>query len=595
MPAIRYDLLSHMGWQIPGGRLSAAIIDIVLITLLAAALLSGRVGTTRAFAGFIIGVIITGQIGFSDAVTAITSPAIIAVTSLVIVAAALTKIPGIGQALFGRARLGMRASLFRFLGLTGLVSAFTPNTAVVGAFMGPAARHPNIPPHALLLPLSYMALAGGMLTPFGTSASLMVVGEAARGGLQLTVLDFALPGAMAALAVFGALVLVAPVILRRPAGSGDADTAVYYIEARVQPGSKLIGRNIGENQLRHLQSFFLAEIVRQERIISPVNPSHAIEEGDRLIFVGDFIHVDELHAINGISIDGPSQPERLGTLFHAVIANNSVLDGRTLKEADFRARFDASVVAVRRGDESLSGKLGEIRLKTGDILILAAGPDFRSRRNLRTNLHILDVEEPGQVPLSRGNTLLLGASFVLFLVVAVFQLLPFALAAFLMAAACVLSGWITPRETKRIFPFELVIILWGAVLLSQLIQQSGASDVLADFIAHQVTGLPDWAALAAIFLLAWFMTELFSNASAALITLPVALGTAVQLALPADAFVLATAFGASASFLLPFGYQTHLMVLTPGQYRLSHFLRLGSVVLIAYAIAAIATLAILHF
>ena len=96
-------------------------------------------------------------------------------------------------------------------------------------------------------------------------------------------------------------------------------------------------------------------------------------------------------------------------------------------------------------------------------------------------------------------------------------------------------------------------------------------------------------------MLAWFMTELFSNASAALITLPVALGTALQLALPAEAFVLATAFGASASFLLPFGYQTHLMVLTPGEYRLSHFLRLGSVVLIAYAIAAIATLSILHF
>ncbi|WP_417484670.1 SLC13 family permease [Maricaulis salignorans] len=578
-----------------GGQLSASIIDFALITMLALALLSGRVGTTRAFAGFIIGIIITGRVSFNDAVTAITSPAIIAVTSLVIVAVALTKIPGIGQALFGRARLGMHASLIRFLGLTGLVSAFTPNTAVVGAFMGPASRHPSLPAHALLLPLSYMALAGGMLTPFGTSASLMVVGEAARHGLNINVLDFALPGAMVALAVFAALVLAAPMILKRPEGASDADKAVYYVEARVNPGSRLIGRNVGENQLRHLQGFFLAEIVRQERIISPVSPSQSIEEGDRLIFVGDFAHVGELHAINGLSIDGSSQPNALGAMFHAVIAHNSILVGRTLKEADFRARFDASVLAVRRGEESLSGKLGEIRLKTGDSLILAAGPDFRSRENLRTNLHILDVEDPGQVPLNGRNSALLCGAFAIFIIVAILQLIPFALAAFLMAALCILSGWISPRETKRIFPFELVIILWGAVLLSQVIQQSGASAVLADFIAHQVGGLPHWAALAAIFMLAWFMTELFSNASAALITLPVALGTALQLSLPAEAFVLATAFGASASFLLPFGYQTHLMVLTPGEYRLSHFLRLGSVVLIAYAIAAIATLSILHF
>jgi di/tricarboxylate transporter len=578
-----------------GGSLSASILDFAVISLLALALLSGRVGTTRAFAGFIIAIIITGQISFTDAVAAITSPAIIAVTSLVIVAAALTKIPGIGQILFGRAKLGINAGLARFLALTGLVSAFTPNTAVVGAFMGPAARHPTLPPHALLLPLSYMALAGGMLTPFGTSASLMVVGEAARGGLQLTVLDFVLPGAMAALAVFVALVLAAPMILRRPEGATDTDKAVYYVEARVHAGSSLVGKNVGENQLRHLQGFFLAEIVRQGRIISPVSPSQSIEGGDRLIFVGDFDHVGELQAINGISIDGSPQPNALGALFHAVIAHNSILVGRTLKEADFRARFDASVVAVRRGEETLSGKLGEIRLKTGDSLILAAGPDFRSRENLRTNLHILDVENPGQVPLTRRNSALLCGAFVIFLAVAIFQLVAFALAAFLMAALCVLTGWISPRETKRIFPFELVIILWGAVLLSQVIQQSGASDVLADFIAGQVGGLPNWAALAAIFMLAWFMTELFSNASAALITLPVALGTALQLSLPADAFVLATAFGASASFLLPFGYQTHLMVLTPGEYRLSHFLRLGTVVLIAYAIASIATLAILHF
>tara|TARA_R110000868_G_scaffold144412_4_gene363613 strand:+ start:2810 stop:4507 length:1698 start_codon:yes stop_codon:yes gene_type:complete len=561
---------------------------------LAAMLLSGRFSVSRSFACFIVAVICFGAISFDDAIQAITTPSIVAVTSLVVVAATLTKIPGIGRALFGKDAVSPRLSLGRFLGLTALISAVTPNTAVVGAFLGPASRHRSIPAHTLLLPLSYMALAGGMLTPFGTSASLMVVGEAAHSGLVLTALDFIIPGLMVSGAVLLALLAAAPLILKPSKATEESASAIFYFEARVEPGSVMIGRNITDNRLRSLKSFFLAEIIRGEQLITPVNPSVHIQPDDRLIFVGDIEQVDELLAIKGVTLDSSPRSESLGSLYHAVIANNSVLAGRTLREADFRSRFDASVVAISRGEERLSGKLGEIRLQTGDFLILAAGPDFTSRENLRANLHILDVEEPGQVPLSRRNSIALGLSFAAMLIAAIFQIIPFALGAFVMAATCILAGWLSPREAKRIFPIDLIIMLWGAVLLSELVQSSGASDFLAGIIAGSVGGLPPWAALTAIFALAWVMTEMFSNASAALTTLPVALATAAQLALPAEAFVLATAFGASASFLLPFGYQTHLMVMTPGRYRLSHFLRLGGIVFIAYAAAALCSISILH-
>lgn len=574
--------------------MTASIIDFVLVAGLAIGLLSGRFSAARVFSFFIIGVIITGTITFDDAIAAVTTPAIIAVTSLVIVAAALTKLPGIGRALFGTRVHSLRQTLARFLGLTMLASSVTPNTAIVGAFMGPASRHRSIPAHTLLLPLSYMALAGGMLTPFGTSASLMVAGEAARNGHPVTVLDFFLPGLMVALAVFVTLIIVAPMMLRPRKTDTDEAATVFYFEARVQPGSPMIGRNIAENRLRHLQSFFLVEIVRGQQVITPVSPSLPIQPEDRLIFVGDFAQVDELHAIKGMTLDASPRSDSLGSLFHAVIANNSILAGRTLREIDFRSRFDASVVAISRGEERLSGKLGEIRLKIGDFLILTAGPDFQSRQNLRTNLHILDVDDPGQVPLSRRNSIALGLAFAAFLITALFQLIPFALAAFLMAAACVLTGWLSPREAKRIFPIDLILMLWGAVLLSELVRSSGASDAAAHVITGFAGDLPPWAALAVIFALAWGMTEMFSNASAALTTLPVALATATQLDLPAEAFILVTAFGASASFLLPFGYQTHLMVMTPGRYRLSHFIRLGGVVFIAYAVTAISTISLLH-
>ncbi|MFY0636544.1 SLC13 family permease [Maricaulis maris] len=570
--------------------MSEYLIDAALVLILGGVLLSGRLSTARAFALFAAAVILTGRISFDEAIERLTTPAILAVTSLVIIASALAKLPGLSRAVFGRPGRSPRMTLMRFLGSAALASSATPNTAVVAALLGPAVRRPDISPHLLLLPLSYIALAGGMLTPFGTSASLMVTGEAARMGIELSVFDFALPGAAVLTAVFVALVLFAPILLKDREAPETDTSGVFHIEARIEEGSSLAGRSVAAGRLRKLHSFYLAEIIRGSRVIRPVHPAFVLQANDRLIFVGDVSHFDELHGISGLTLDAAPKQQAADEFFHAVISGQSLLDGRTLREADFRARFNASVMAVRRGDERLSGKLGDIRLRTGDVLILSAGPDFGSRDNVRPNLHILDVDSPGQTPMAPRTAWTLGIGFAIFLGVALTQLVPFHQAALGLAALVVGLNWTTAREVRRNFPFDLVIILWGAVLLSLLITQSGAADAAARFIAGMTTDLPPYAALAIIFFFAWAMTELFSNASAALTALPVALATAVQLGLPPEAFALATAFGASASFFMPFGYQTHLMVMTPGRYRLSDFLRLGSIVFVAYSCAALSIL-----
>lgn len=570
------------------------LIDAILIVGLGTVLFSGLMSTARAFALFTAAVIITGRIPFNDALDRLTTPAILAVTSLVIIASALARLPGLSRAVFGRAGRGPRLTLARFLGSAALASSVIPNTAVVAALLGPAARRPDVSPHLLLLPLSYMALAGGMLTPFGTSASLMVTGEAARLGVDLSVFDFALPGATVALVVFAALVLAAPIVLKERKAP-EADTSgIFHIEARIEEGSALINQSVAAASLRKLHSFYLAEIIRDKRVIRPVHPAFVLNPGDRLILVGDVSHFDELHGINGLTLDAAPKRQNTEEFFHAVISGQSLLDGKTLREADFRARFNASVMAVRRGEERLSGKLGDIRLRTGDVLILSAGPDFGSRDNVRPNLHILDIESPGQTPMPTRTAWALCLSFVTFLGVALTQVIPFHHAALALAALVVGLNWTSAREVRRNFPFDLVIILWGAVLLSLLITQSGAAAAAAAFIAALTGNLPPYAALAMIFFFAWAMTELFSNASAALTALPVALATASQLGLPPEAFALATAFGASASFFMPFGYQTHLMVMTPGRYRLSDFLGLGGIVFVAYATGTLTVLTFLY-
>lgn len=547
------------------------IFDGALIILLAGLLLSGRVAPARAFAIFGLATIVFGRVEFREALNAVASPAIWAVVSLVVFSLALGKLPALRRLFFARRPQGLRTTLMRMLGATALTSAVVPNTAVVAAMLGPASRRPEISAHQLLLPLSYMALVAGLMTPFGTSASLMVVGQAADAGISLSVMDFFLPGFAAALCVFLVLSACAPALLKEPLETERRYADVFSVEARIPEGSRLSGRTVASASLRNLHSFYLAEIIRDDTLIAPARPTQNLRAGDRLVFVGDVQHIDELQAISGLSINPNVSGLRHDNSYRAVVSGDSILVGRTLREVKFRSRFDASVLGIRRADQPVSGKLGEVRLQPGDLLLLAAGSDFYARYNLRANLHLLDSDDTGLAQLGQGSSIFLGLAFAGFLVAALFQLVPVSLAALCLAAGAVLLDWISPREARRNFPFDLVIVLWGAVLLSLLVRQSGLSGWIAGLVTDFSGGLPAFAALAAIFFMAWVMTEFFSNTSAAMIALPVALDTALAVVAPPSAFALAAAFGASASFFMPFGYQTHLMVLSPGPYALTDF------------------------
>ena len=568
------------------------LLDGSLIVALAAMLISGRVAPTRAFAIFAIAAVLSGRIAFETALTALSSPAIWAVVALVIFSLALAKLSILRKVFFARRPTGLRPTLARMLSAAGILSAVIPNTAIVAALLGPASRRPNISGHQLLLPLSYMALAGGMMTPFGTSASLMVVGQSSAEGIALEVVDFLLPGSLTAVFVFIALWVALPIVLKAPASRIDDALEVYSLEASIPKGSRLAGRSVAAAGLRHLHSFYLAEIIRGNQIIAPARPNQVLAEGDRLNFVGDIEQLDELQGIGGFDLLPGAGGHTYGTSYRAVVSAGSVLVGRTLKEVEFRSRFDASVLAVRRADRALSGKLGEVRLQAGDLLVVAAGPDFHARDNLSANLHLLDSDEADFAALPVGKSIMLGLAFAGFLVTALFQLAPIPLAAVFLAAVAVIFDWVSPREARRNFPFDLVIVLWGAVLLSLLVRQSGLSALIAENVALVSAGLPAAAALAAIFFMAWMMTEFFSNTSAALIALPIALDTATAVTAEPAAFALAAAFGASASFFMPFGYQTHLMVLSPGRYRMMDYFKLGAVVFVAYSGAAIAALSL---
>jgi len=369
---------------------------------------------------------------------------------------------------------------------------------------------------------------------------------------------------------------------------------LFHIEAKVLPGSRLIGGSIASNKLRNLDHFFVAEIVRGDFVIGPVHPSEVIREGDVLIFVGDVRFIADLQTIGGLETELSNRPMRGDSIYHAVVASNSILAGATLKGMSFRSHFDASVLAIRRGRERLSGKLGEIEIHAGDVLVISAGPDFFARDDVQPNLHVLEVEDPGQPALGLHDSVLIVSLFLSLIGLALSGLIDLGFATLILVLAALAMGWLREREVRRTFPFDLVILLWGSLTLGLLLDKSGLADVIANGILSMTDGYHPVLGLITLFMVTWILTEFLSNNSAALAAFPIALALATRLSLPAEAYVLAVAFGASASFLIPFGYQTHLMVLTPGKYRFSDFLSLGVVVFLFYGAASMTTISLLY-
>jgi di/tricarboxylate transporter len=565
--------------------------DSILIGALLVALVSGRVPMAGAFLAFILAVLLLGRLPTRAVLELLGDPALIAVLCLVVFSSVLGRLTWLRNLLFSRRPEPPSAIRRRFLGVAVLVSSIMPNTAVVGALMGPATRNPRLAPRQLLLPLSYAALAGGMVTHFGTSANLITVGQAARQGVEIGFLDFALPGAVTALAVYLALLVVAPRLMEAPNGMmAPSEPELFHVEGRVVDGSPLIGKSLTENHLRSLGHFYLAELIRGDALLSPVRPDEVLQAGDVLIFVGDVRFLDELTAIPGIAVMEEVR-ERSGLqVHHAVLAQDSALAGQTLKSSNFRAAFSASVFAIRRGDERLSGKLGEVELKPGDLLAIAGGNDFFAHPEVRSNFHLLAREGTPSTALSRREAILATTMFGLFVLFAIFDLMDFAVMTLLLVGASMAFGLLGGRDFRALFPFELMVALWGSLVLAALVTQAGFDGAVANSVAQFFGLAGHLATLLVIFLLAWILTELLSNVAAAVTALPIALQFAAITGLPPEAAALMAAFGASASFLVPYGYQTHLMVMSPGSYRLADFLKLGGVVLVVYAAACTTTL-----
>ena len=552
--------------------------------------------------GAAVGVLLLANVvDQGQALSGLASSAPVTIAALYVLAGAATVTgalsPLIDRVLAGRDGTGgedpavaSTRRLGRLALVSGLLSSVLPNTPYV-ALAAPRVvtwcRRAGVSASPYLMPMSYAAVFGGVVTVIGTSTNLVVSDLlVAQGGEPLGVFEITGVGLPVAAVGIAVLVLTAPRLLRdrRSTSATDGATAAgdvaqpYTIALAVEPNGPLVGRTVETAGLRHLHGVFLAGIERAGTVV-PARPNTVLGAGDVCYFAGDVVDVVDLLEVAGLRsaedahlVGARDRPD--AGLFEAVVSERSDLAGSTLRDAGFRARYDAAVLAIRRHDDDLPGKLGSVLLRPGDVLLVLATPEFeRVWRGHGDFSVIASLDAPPPVRSARAGVVV--AAIVAMVVAVVANVLDLMEASLLAAALLVATRTISVTEARRAVNLNVVLTIAMSISLGTAVSVSGLAGELATLLGNAGDPFGDTGRLVAVLVATMILTELLSNNAAAALMLPVAIAAALEGGIDPRAFAIVVLIGASCSFLSPIGYQTNLMVYGLGGYRFADFTRVG--------------------
>jgi di/tricarboxylate transporter len=539
--------------------------------------------------------LITGapaRLGPGDILGGFSSPALIAVSTLLVVGQALVStraLEGVARFLVWLSRGSFQRAYALSLGYVTASSAFVNDTPIVVIFMPilrSIAERFSRPASAVLMPLSYAALLGGMLTLIGTSTNLLVSGELTRLGQQpFAFFDLTVPGLVLALAG-GSYVLFLPAILARrdaPAGLVAVDGKQFIAEIDVTPDSKLIGEASRGGLFPSLPEVTVRLIQREQHMILPPFESVVLQPGDVLIVAATRKVLEEILAKNPGHLlrtsGAANEPAVAGTqpselvLAEAMIRPASRMIGQTLELTNFPERSQCAVLGIQRRARMLRTRLHELRLEPGDVLLLLGRQD--AIEQLRADPDVLLMEwSASELPLV-SKAPIAAVIFAAIVLPAALDLVPIVITALAGVVALIVTGCLNVRQAARAVDRQIVLLIASALALGTALEATGGAAYIAMLVLQVMEGAPPSAVLSALFLIVAALTNVLSNNAAAVLFTPIAVNVATGLGTEVLPFALAVAFGASCSFATPIGYQTNLLVMGPGRYRFVDFVIAG--------------------
>ena len=529
--------------------------------------------------------VVSGILTPADGLMGFSNPAVATIGALFVCAAAIQETGALSllsKLIFGQERRPA-FSLARLIFPTTVMSAFMNNTPIVAMFIPMVRTHAQrlgMPASKFLIPLAYAAMLGGTCTVIGTSANLVVSGLLeANGYTPLGMLEIGWVGLPVSVAGLIYLMTAGRALLpdrQDAASSAQADAREYLAEAQIAPDAPLIGLTVEGAGLRSLQGLYLIEIRRTDgQVVRPVAPQTRLEPKDKLIFTGIANAVqDLLSQFPGLVAVTDDDLDKDRFLFEVVVSHQSELIGIPVREANFRRRFDAAILAVHRAGRRLEVKIGDLTLEPGDTLMLSASPGFGQTWRSSTDFYLVsDLRSDPPAKYGKANLALVTMlAMVLVPATTSVSMLQSAMGAVVLLFA---TGCISPQGARAAINWNVLVLIGSALGVAQALELSGAASALGQTLLTFTEPFGPRATLAGVYLLGVVFASFISNAAAAALVFPVAVTAAVSGGLDPRPFTIALALAASAGFSTPIGCQPNLLVYGPGGYRYLDFTRVG--------------------
>jgi len=524
-----------------------------------------------------------------EAVQGFGSPALITLMGLFAVSAGLFRSGGLDRlrALIGSdAVRSPKRMIALMVGVVAPLSAFVPNTPIVATLLpvleGWCHRR-GISPSKVLLPLSFATVLGGTISLLGTSTNLLasdVSRQLGYGSLEL--FSFTAIGIPVWLIGSAYVLFFSERMLPDRGLDGDDLLGTmaregYFTDVLIPMESELIGQSLHNSRLQRRFDVDVLELHRGSESFTAPLADQVLQAGDRLMLRcnrDNLLRLQQEHTVTLAPItdldDGvqelaessSSTPQRV---VEVLLPTGSTIVGSSVRDLRFRQRYNATLLAVRRGNQVLRELLGRVQLQAGDVLLLQAPLDAIRGMQANNDLVLLDELEKDLPTTSRKWVAVVISALVILL--PMFKLLPLMAAVLLAVVAMVATGCLRPGELQRSIRWDVILLLGSLTSFSVAMQSTGLAEALATDLLRSMQGWSPYLVLLSVTVLAQIFTEALSNGATVVLLIPIATEVAKGLDLPPMAFIFAVMFAASQSFLTPIGYQTNLMVFGPGRYR----------------------------
>nr|WP_286175598.1 SLC13 family permease [Labrenzia sp. CE80] len=475
------------------------------------------------------------------------------------------------------------AVLSAFLNNTPVVVMFLPILSAVAATMGQSSSR-------VLMPLSFIAILGGMTTLIGSSTNLLVANFAAQtSDIRLSFFSFTAIGLL--MAGTGAIyvLFLMPRLLKPRKTMADeiqgASGKQFIAQINITYGHPLVGVESVSGMFPALKDMTVRLVQRGEKPLLPPFENVVLSPGDTVIVAATrtalanalsrrqpLLDTETTGQTDNSEVTGT--PPGSMTLSEVVIAPASRLMGRTLLQSGFHAETGCVVMGIQRRSRMPRMAMNDMRLEAGDVLLVAASAEQIARLRGNRDVLLLDwstAEVPRRVYAPRAL-----AIFGVVVGLAAFGLVPIVAAATAGTFAMVASGCLNIRQAMRAIDSRIFMLVGASLAGAVALQATGGASFIATGLVELLDGSSPSVMLSALFLIVMILTNFLSNNAAAVLFTPIAVDIANQTGQPPEAFIVCLIFAANCSFATPIGYQTNLIVMGPGHYRFSDFLRAGT-------------------